>query len=814
MKNKLPIFLNVVAFAAALFHSGTAQAVNATWLGNSDANWANSANWSSAPSSNSLYFGAAGSSGMALTNNLPANTNIAGIWFNAGAAAFTITGITGNKINLTSGITNNSTSLQTINTDLNVNVTSFTLTSGGGNLVLGGNISGSGMQMQGTGFLTLSGSNTLGGNVSFSNSTVTLNINHPSALGSGTLGATASAGSFDNTSGLSITLANANNINIKVTTAVQFVGSNPLGFGHNQVLFDTGTRTLQVNGSTLTIGSLAPTSTTALFTKTGVGTLAILDAAGANFQSAFTLNGGTVVLGDKSAMGTGTFTATTGALQASSNLIGTSKIANAIALTALTVNGANSIEFGGKLTGATGNNRTLTSSLTSGTLILNDIDINTETASARTLTFAGTGNTTVNGVIANGNGTTANGLTITSTGTTTLVGSNTYTGLTGIQNGALSINSVGDVSATSALGAPTTAANGLIKIGSTSNTGTLIYTGGTGSTNRQIQVGANNGTGPSVLDTGGAVIQADGSGPLTFTNSVFNSINSGVIAGSARVLTLQGANVGLNTIAGIIRDNAVGGSGTGAVALVKAGAGTWVLSGTNTYSGTTNIKAGTLIVSGSLSGSSAVTVGDSIYPLTLAELAGSGTVGNVTVGAAPGNTGATVNPSNDVTEAVGTSTRLTTGSFTLASSGSATLALQVGRTSAGADKANDSSDRILATSLSLGSTGNLRLALQTSYTPVLNDVLYLIVNSGGTAGAFATVNNAAIDASNQFALDGETWQISYAANAGSGIFSSGGSDVAIQLVAIPEPSTWMMLTGGLGLLGVWQRSRRSRLPII
>ena len=63
-----------------------------------------------------------------------------------------------------------------------------------------------------------------------------------------------------------------------------------------------------------------------------------------------------------------------------------------------------------------------------------------------------------------------------------------------------------------------------------------------------------------------------------------------------RTLTLQGASAGANTISGIIQDNLVSGTATGTapVAVTKAGAGTWVLGGANTYSGPTTISVGKL----------------------------------------------------------------------------------------------------------------------------------------------------------------------------------------------------------------------------
>ena len=70
-------------------------------------------------------------------------------------------------------------------------------------------------------------------------------------------------------------------------------------------------------------------------------------------------------------------------------------------------------------------------------------------------------------------------------------------------------------------------------------------------------------------------------------------------------MTLTGTNTGNNTLAPVIGDN------SGATSLVKSGTGTWILTGSNTFSGTTTINAGTLKLasSGSALGStSSITV--------------------------------------------------------------------------------------------------------------------------------------------------------------------------------------------------------------
>ena len=209
----------------------------------------------------------------------------------------------------------------------------------------------------------------------------------------------------------------------------------------------------------------------------------------------------------------------------------------------------------------------------------------------RFMQFSGAGNGEVFGVIS---GSSNNAAVIKQgAGTWKLSGLNTYTGPTSIQQGTLSINTIKDYNSASSLGAPT---SGDMIIGAAANTGTLVYTGGVQSTNRTIQIGDNSGT-PASTDTGGSTIQNDGTGALTFSATTFNTAETSVIASTARVLTLSGSNAGNNTISGIIQDNTVGASGTGAVALTKSGNGTWVLGGVNTYMGASTINGGTLTVS-------------------------------------------------------------------------------------------------------------------------------------------------------------------------------------------------------------------------
>jgi autotransporter-associated beta strand protein len=57
-----------------------------------------------------------------------------------------------------------------------------------------------------------------------------------------------------------------------------------------------------------------------------------------------------------------------------------------------------------------------------------------------------------------------------------------------------------------------------------------------------------------------------------------------------RTLTLTGSNAGGNTIASVISNSAKG----GIVGITKTGAGTWILTGNNNYTGVTTVQQGTL----------------------------------------------------------------------------------------------------------------------------------------------------------------------------------------------------------------------------
>ena len=125
-------------------------------------------------------------------------------------------------------------------------------------------------------------------------------------------------------------------------------------------------------------------------------------------------------------------------------------------------------------------------------------------------------------------------------------------------------------------------------------------------------------TATNAVETINAPLVIEGaSGTYSLTNNSGNGAGAGAgtlkfggqISGGASgttTLTLNGTNTNLNTVSG----NIVNGSATN-LAVTKSGAGTWVLSGTNSYSGTTLISAGLLSLTGTNSSSGATTVSGS-----------------------------------------------------------------------------------------------------------------------------------------------------------------------------------------------------------
>ena len=618
------------------------KAVTVYWTGDTSGSWGNSQNWQGFTSwvnGNAPVFNADN-----LTNNsistisLGANRTAASITFASSALAQGFTFTAGSTLTVNSGITNNATNTQTFGVlialggaqtwaatsgsmaftnNVSLGAKLLTLSAGTGiTSSISGIVSGTGgITMAGSGQWTLSGANTYTG-------ATTVNAG---TLKAGVASVANTSGAFGRNS--AVTLANTAGATLDLNNFNTQIGSLTGGgtTGGNVTL---GTATLTVGGDNTSPAAYAGViSGTGGLTKTGTGTLSL---SGTNtYTGATTVSQGTVQLNANAPSGSaGTLGNAVSAVTVNDANTGTNNTALLIGTSGVTVGRAVTVANAGTGTTTLGGNITSGTGDFTGNVTLNRAT-NLEADGTATITFR-------TGAIGG-----AGNITKVGTGTVTLSGANTYTGSTNVSAGTILANGSSSLGATAGnvavssggtlalaggaaitAGSPTNAVtitkSGTLDLngsGASGATGALQAAGSTGQTsqwvgNITLSGNATISAADNLLRVGNGSTYANtinlGANTLTFNTTSATGVTPAYL--TAPTYALDPTNILVNSQI----------SGTGAIVKTGAGTATIISFPSNSYTGSTVVTGGKLIVDGAggapVVSSTSVTVGNSVSP--------------------------------------------------------------------------------------------------------------------------------------------------------------------------------------------------------
>jgi autotransporter-associated beta strand protein len=507
-------------------------------------------------------------------------------------------GSTSYKLTVNSSIANTSSGSHTISAPI-VLGNNVTVNAASG-LTFSGVVSGSyNLTKSGSGTLTLSGANTYTG-------TTTINA--------GTVVATVAAALGTTAGGTTI----ANGATLKLSPSAAISRAEPLTINGGTLYNTSYANTLS---GTVALGANSTVNVAAdqlllsgvisgayKLTKSGSGTL-ILSAAN-TYSGGTAVSAGTLTASNNAAaMGTGTVTLSSG--------------------TTLNLHPSTAKTYANTLVvnGATIKNTVKDNVLSGGVTLGGNSTVNVA-AAADTLTMSGIINS----------GTSSYGLTKSGSGTLKLTGVNTYKGATAVSAGTLQFTDASGLGTTA--GATTVASDATLNYAPAStgttvsepvtlNGGTLSLTANNATWGGAVTLGANstvsaasskNLTVTGIISGSGKALTKEGDGTVTLgaanTYSGATTVNAGTLAIANGGSIAGNLSVASGATASVTKNSGVtwtyGGVVSGSGSFTKAGAGTLIVTGANTFDGTTTVSAGTLqIGNGGTTGSWADDMGGS-----------------------------------------------------------------------------------------------------------------------------------------------------------------------------------------------------------
>lgn len=600
-----------------------------------------------------------------------------------GGAGDTLGILSAAGINVAGGSATNTISVGTVN----LNTSQSWTNNSSGTLAVTSVLTGvtSGLTINGTGPVLLSGNNTYAGGTTLSSGTLVLG--HANAMGDGTVAI--NGGTLD-LNGVAAVLAGVTN------TAASSTITNS----------NASSATLTFNGGTA--AGTIQNGTGAVSVANNGGTLVLTNTN--SYSGGTTVNGGTISAATDEATGTGSITLN-GGVFAVTGTYATSKSITVSANSGLDIATGQTLTFNGTLGPIVPAQLGTLTRTGAGTLIVTGDSFGTSDGTialnggyTRIDNFGALGSIIAPTSIGNGamldlNGQTIfenfNGVAGTGVGGAGAIVNNSTTpaaivSATVSTNSSFTVGGSGDVSLDRVMRASGSGALTLTKVGggilTLTGTGENAWFGVTVNSGTVLLAKTDNKASDDLVIANGAVAKIDYA-----TSGAAGQIYDGSALSVDGIFDLNGYNelVGRLTGAGalgLVKNNGVGGSvlsvgglnatggvyagsiqdGTGALGFTKTGTGVQTLTGVNSYSGGTTVDAGTLIISGTHTGAGSTNVNGGVLAVggTLASagavnvnagassagtLVGAGTLGTLIVSADNGSNIARVDPGTSPT---------------------------------------------------------------------------------------------------------------------------------------------------------------------